>query len=55
MEPLKNYRNTPTQRKLAREMGVTDAYISMLLSGKRNNPEMLEKLKELIKKYMKAA
>ncbi len=55
MEPLKNYKNTPTQKQLAAEIGITEAYVSMLLSGKRKNTEMLTKLKELLKKHMKAA
>lgn len=55
MEPLKNYKNIPSQRELANILGITEAYVSMLLSGKRRNPDMLSKLKELIKKHLKAA
>ncbi len=55
LEPLKNYKNIPSQRELANILGITEAYVSMLLSGKRRNPDMLSKLKELIKKHLKAA
>jgi len=38
-----------TQAEIARKLGVTPAYISYLLNNKRNNPSLLEKIKEIIK------
>ncbi len=56
MEPVKIYRERrklPTQREISKELGVSDAYISMLLSGKRNNPEMLDKIKRIVERKIK--
>ncbi len=55
MEPIKIYKelkNIPMQRELSKELGVTDAYVSMLLSGKRKNPKMLEKINNILERKL---
>ena len=55
MEPIKIYKelkNIPMQRELSKELGVTDAYVSMLLSRKRKNPKMLEKINNILERKL---
>ena len=39
---------------LADKLKVTEAYISMLLNGKRKNHKMLKKISELLKDHVKS-
>lgn len=52
---ITNYKILPSQRELAKRLNVTDAYICMLLSGKRKNAKMLKKLKNILTQYNYAA
>ena len=45
---LLKYKNIPTQADLARKFKVSEAYISMLLSGKRSNPALMKRLPKLL-------
>jgi len=52
---LSKYKRIPTQADLARKFKVTEAYISMILSGKRKNPTLLKKITKIINDHLKAA
>ena len=41
--------------EIARKTGYTRQYISLLLSGKRNNKEALDKIRATIKEQLRAA
>lgn len=41
--------------EVARQLGISRPYASMLINGQRNNPEMLAKIKALVKQELKAA
>jgi len=43
------------QSEIARRLGVSQAYINMLLSGKRTNPAMMKKINRILKDHLKAA
>ncbi|MDI6804644.1 MAG: helix-turn-helix transcriptional regulator [Bacteroidota bacterium] len=47
------YQRIPNRAQIAHKLGVTRNYISMLILGKRKNPEMLEKIKKIIHKSLK--
>ena len=56
MEPIKIYKELkkiPMQKEISKELGVTDAYVSMLLSGKRNSPKMLAKINRILERKLK--
>lgn len=39
-----------TQEELAKKLGITQAYLSMILSGKRKNTKVLNDLNQIIRK-----
>ena len=39
--------------EIARLLGISRPYVSMLMSGSRKNPEMLERIKSIIKQQLK--
>lgn len=41
--------------QIARELGISRSYVTMLMSGERNNPEQLRRIEELLKQELKAA
>jgi transcriptional regulator with XRE-family HTH domain len=41
--------------EIARQLNISRSYASLILSGKRTNPEMVAKIKALIKEQLKAA
>lgn len=45
----------PSQIEIAEALGVSQGYISMILNGKRKNPELVKKIKERYKSFIKAA
>jgi transcriptional regulator with XRE-family HTH domain len=56
METIKTYkvlRNIPTQRELSKELGVTEAYVSMLLAGKRKSPKMLARINQILERKLR--
>jgi predicted transcriptional regulator len=55
MEPIKTYKNHPTQQELADEMGVTQGYVSHLIKGIRKTKKRIKQLNEILEKRMKAA
>ncbi|QQS35736.1 MAG: hypothetical protein IPM56_16065 [Ignavibacteriales bacterium] len=55
MTALQNFKKIPKQKELALKLGWTEAYISLLLAGKRNNPKALAKLERAIKQSLSNA
>ena len=53
MKPLEIYSNLPLQKEIARELGWSEAYVSLLLSGKRTTPKALDRLTKLIDHYIR--
>ncbi|HPO54567.1 MAG TPA: helix-turn-helix domain-containing protein [Ignavibacteriaceae bacterium] len=53
MKPLKIYSNLPFQKEIAKELGWSEGYVSMLLSGKRTTPKALDRLTKLIDHYIR--
>lgn len=39
-----------TQEELAKKLGITQAYLSMILSGKRKNQKVLDDLRSFIRR-----
>ncbi|MCC7004405.1 helix-turn-helix transcriptional regulator [Candidatus Nomurabacteria bacterium] len=39
-----------SQKEIAERFNISQQHLSYLLNGKRNNPELLEKIREYIKK-----
>ncbi|MEP0860595.1 MAG: hypothetical protein HRF52_04055 [Ignavibacterium sp.] len=46
---LKVDRKLVNKAEIARRLGISGAYVHYLLTGKRKNDQLLEKIKELIK------
>ncbi len=56
MKPIKTImeiKKFPYQREISKELGISDAYVSLLLSGKRKNPKMLEKINKVLERKLK--
>lgn len=47
---LRTRRNSFTQRELAKKLGITQAYLSMILAGKRKNQKVLDDLRGFIRR-----
>ncbi|MCC7004403.1 helix-turn-helix domain-containing protein [Candidatus Nomurabacteria bacterium] len=43
-------RRRTTQKEIAQEFGISQQHVSLLLNGQRNNPELLSKIQEYLKK-----
>lgn len=55
MEPLKTYKKIPTQRSIAKKLGITEQYVSMIISGKRKSEKYFKLIRDLIEQSLKAA
>jgi predicted transcriptional regulator len=53
MKPLKFYSNMPSQKEIAKELGWSEGYVSLLLKGKRTTPKALDRLTKLIEYYIR--
>ena len=48
-------KNFVNKAEIARQLGISRPYVHMLITGQRHNPEMIAKIKALIKQELKAA
>lgn len=52
---LRFNKNFVNKAEIARKLGISRPYVHMLIAGQRTNPEMIAKIKALIKQELKAA